>query len=96
MRISLRGYGGTSMTAIITDVKYRMALSLIRDLADAGIPVIACHSGEGRPYAFDAKGVIRTAILPDPDKQPEACLEIAKFCREELGWNIWSFTVTTE
>jgi len=28
----------------------------------------------------------------EPFEQPEACLEIAKFCREELGWNIWSFT----
>lgn len=70
------------MTAIITDVKYRMALSLIRDLADAGIPVIACHSGEGRPYAFDAKGVVRTAVLPDAADQPQACLEaLATLCR---------------
>ena len=70
------------MIAIVTDVKYRMALSLIRDLADAGIPVIACHSGEGRPYAFDAKGILRTAVLPDASTQPQACLEtLSALCR---------------
>ena len=25
-------------------------------------------------------------------EQPEACLEISKWCREELGWNVWSFS----
>jgi len=24
--------------------------------------------------------------------QAKACLEIAKFCKEELGWNVWSFS----
>ena len=28
----------------------------------------------------------------EPFLQPEACLEIAEFCRSELGWNVWSFT----
>ena len=28
----------------------------------------------------------------EPFEQPEACLEIANFCRKELGWNIWSFS----
>lgn len=28
----------------------------------------------------------------EPFVQPEACLEISKFCREELGWNVWSFS----
>ena len=70
------------MTAIITDVKYRMALSLIRDLSDHGIEVIACHSGEGRPYAFDSKGVVRTAMLPDAQAEPEAFLQVlAELCR---------------
>ena len=30
------------MTAIVTDAHYRMSLALIRDLADAGVSVIAC------------------------------------------------------
>lgn len=28
----------------------------------------------------------------EPFEQPEACIEIARFCRKELGWNIWSFS----
>ncbi len=28
----------------------------------------------------------------EPLLQPEACLEISRFAREELGWNVWSFT----
>lgn len=28
----------------------------------------------------------------EPFEQPEACIEIANFCRKELGWNIWSFS----
>lgn len=28
----------------------------------------------------------------EPFEQPEACKEIADFCRKELGWNIWSFS----
>lgn len=28
----------------------------------------------------------------EPFVQPEACLEIARFAKEEMGWNVWSFT----
>ena len=28
----------------------------------------------------------------EPFEQPEACLEISRWCRRELGWNIWSFS----
>ena len=28
----------------------------------------------------------------EPFLQPEACLDIANWCRQELGWNIWSFS----
>ena len=28
----------------------------------------------------------------EPFVQPKACKEIADFVREELGWNVWSFT----
>lgn len=28
----------------------------------------------------------------EPFVQPEACLELAKFAKEELGWNVWSFS----
>lgn len=28
----------------------------------------------------------------EPFAQPRACLEIARFVREKLGWNVWSFS----
>ena len=28
----------------------------------------------------------------EPFVQPEACLEIARFVKKELGWNVWSFS----
>lgn len=28
----------------------------------------------------------------EPFVQPEACKEIADWCRNELGWNVWSFS----
>ena len=28
----------------------------------------------------------------EPFEQPGACLEISRWCRQELGWNIWSFS----
>lgn len=28
----------------------------------------------------------------EPFLQPEACKEIADWCRKELGWNVWAFT----
>ena len=29
----------------------------------------------------------------EPFVQPEACYELAKFAKEELGWTVWSFPV---
>ncbi len=28
----------------------------------------------------------------EPFVQPEACLELARFAHQELGWNVWSFS----
>ena len=28
----------------------------------------------------------------EPFLQPEGCKEVADFCRNELGWNVWSFS----
>ena len=28
----------------------------------------------------------------EPSIQAEACIEIARFVKKELGWNVWSFT----
>jgi len=72
------------MTAVITDVKYRMSLSLIRDLRDAGITVTACHSGGGRPFAFSSNGVKEAVTLPDLKADPHGYIEaLYKLCAEK-------------
>lgn len=53
------------MTAVITDVHYRMSLALIRDLAQAGVQVVCCER-EGAPVAlgFASKYAARSVTLP--------------------------------
>ena len=61
------------MTAVITDVRYRMAVALIRDLGSVGIDVIACereeyvHSRKTPPLGFFSKRVKKTIPLPNDD-----------------------------
>lgn len=53
------------MVAVVTDVHYRMSAALIRDLADAGVRVIACESNEfPQPLGFFSRSVTRTVVLP--------------------------------
>lgn len=62
------------MTAVITDVRYRMAVALIRDLGSVGIDVIACerekyvHSRQTPPLGFFSKSVKKTITLPNEDE----------------------------
>lgn len=54
------------MVAVVTDAHFRMSLSIIRDLADAGIEVVACDLDNIKsPCGFLSKGVARTAVLPE-------------------------------
>lgn len=53
------------MTAVITDVHYRMSLALIRDLAEAGVSVVCCErQGASAPLGFYSKYAGRTVRLP--------------------------------
>ena len=66
------------MTAIVTDVKYRMSLALIRDLADAGVKVIACeYEGERFPLGFESKAVSERVTLPR-ENTADALLRLCK------------------
>lgn len=70
------------MTAIITDVHYRMSLALIRDLAQAGVQVVCCER-EGSPPAlgFASKYTARSVTLPQNgwlDALYNLCAELAK------------------
>lgn len=58
------------MTAVITDVRYRMSVSVIRDLSRAGIRVIACESEscvndpKSPPLGFFSRCCAQAVALP--------------------------------
>lgn len=53
------------MTAIITDVHYRMAPALIRDLGRAGVKVVCCEREDvSAPLGFRSKYSARNVTLP--------------------------------
>ncbi len=81
------------MTAIVTDAHYRMSVSLIRDLADRGVRVVACEKASIKnPVGFASRGVLRCVRLPEEgylDALLALCREI--FAQEEkarafAGW----------
>lgn len=45
------------MVVLVTDIKYRMALAAVRDLADAGHTVYGLHFGQGVPPAMLCRGL---------------------------------------
>ena len=53
------------MTAVVTDVHYRMSLALVRDLAQAGVRVVCCE-GEDQPapLGFASKYPAERVTLP--------------------------------
>ncbi len=54
------------MLAIVTDTHYRMSLALIRDLAEAGVEVIACErAGTGPALGALSKACSHYVELPD-------------------------------
>lgn len=73
------------MTAVVTDANYRMTLSLMRDLADRGIDVVACYTGEALPFPAKSRAVRQSVRLPDAHTQPEAFLDaLYETCQQVL------------
>ena len=74
--------GRIAMTAIVTDAHYRMSVSLIRDLSDRGVRVVACEKTSIKnPVGFASNGVLRCVRLPEDgylDALLALCREIAK------------------
>ena len=69
------------MTAIVTDAHYRMSVSLIRDLFDRGVRVVACEKASiESPVGFASRGAAQCVRLPD--EEYEAAL--LALCREVL------------
>jgi len=76
-----------SLTAIVTDVKYRMSLALIRDLDDSGVSVIACHRDEPDgmpPLGFFSGHTAQRQVLPS-DGYEEALYELCRTVAERDG-----------
>lgn len=70
------------MTAVITDVHYRMSLALIRDLAQAGVRTVCCER-EGVPalLGFVSKYTDETVLLPRegwPDTLYDLCARLTE------------------
>ena len=58
------------LTVIVTDVKYRMSLALMRDLAEAGIRVAAAGTKSpagGLPLGFSSRAASETVLLPEEE-----------------------------
>lgn len=74
--------GSIAMTAIVTDAHYRMSVSLIRDLFDRGVRVIACEKASiEHPVGFASRSVSRCVRLPDngyEDALYDLCRDVLK------------------
>lgn len=70
------------VTAVITDVHYRMSLALIRDLAQAGVRTVCCErEGVPAPLGFVSNGTGETVLLPRegwPDALYDLCARLAE------------------
>ena len=78
---------GDKLTAIVTDVKYRMSLAIIRDLGAVGIRVVACHrdeQGSSPPLGFYSKYTSKRSLLPS-EEYDDALYELCKTISEEEG-----------
>ena len=75
------------MIAIVTDAHYRMAVALIRDLAEAGVQVIACERPEfARPVGFASRAAWQCYELPEGDIADgllALCRDVAARCGEK-------------
>lgn len=77
------------MTAIVTDVHYRMSLALIRDLGEAGVSVITCEQETHRENpASPALGALskytsRHVWLPENEKKSALLSLCREICEKE-------------
>lgn len=72
------------MTAVVTDVHYRMSLALVRDLAQAGVRVVCCE-GEDQPapLGFCSKYPAERVTLPRDGYLDALYRLCARLTREE-------------
>ena len=72
------------MTAVITDIHYRMSLALIRDLAQAGVRVVCCEvQGARAPLGFASKYAGECVWLPREEPLEALYALCARLARAE-------------
>ncbi len=68
---------------LVTDVKYRMTLPIIRDLGEAGFVVAACaRDDESTPLGFASKHTNHTFTLPFNDDQQTYVKKMGQICEQ--------------
>ena len=75
------------LTAIVTDVKYRMSPAIIRDLGEAGLHIVVCHRDapdNAPPLGFYSKFVSERHILPG-DNYHSALFDLCRSVSEKDG-----------
>lgn len=73
------------MTVIVTDVRYRTALAVIRPLRKAGCEVVAvqtAHESPKRPAAFSSRFVSRCVTLEGSVKDEDYAERLLALCKE--------------
>lgn len=77
------------MVAVLTDVNYKMALAIIRDLGEAGITIIACQSSnsnedsQAEPVGFHSMYISKKIWLADMNRSTEAYInDLLEVCKE--------------
>lgn len=71
------------MLAIVTDVHYRMAVALLRDLVEAGVTVIACERDDvPQPIGFFVRGVARCEVVSADNYKDALCALCARLAEE--------------
>ena len=73
------------MTAVITDVHFRMAVALIRDLVEAGVSVVVCEKNTVRePVGFFCRGISHAEVLAE-DRYEDELFALLRSILEETG-----------
>lgn len=77
------------MVAIVTDVNFKMALAIIRDLGEQGVTIIACQSDNRKndlsadPLGFNSKYVSQKKWLTNMENSEEKYIEdLLNVCQE--------------
>lgn len=73
------------MIAVITDIKYRMSLAVIRDLAEADVDIVVCERDDSTtpPLGFYSKYIKSSHMLRGSNYLADLYALCEKICKEE-------------